>query len=251
MNTNYTWNGDRFNPKEFEYQSNLPIDNSFWIEINDPSFLSSKLYIPKNALNKNWPDKLMNEYEIEKFAFYDPEIVALPLRVTKEMIEEANSERLQYPKLINARTGKSMPLPPIRDAVEFIEHLKISSFAKLAVERIRNPDARTALSDFKIKATKWNPDYGFLVSFRDAKGWPFPRARDINDKKYEVVREFFFHVPEGFNSGIILSVAQEPNTNRAIWGFRRDFLTDWPSQFSEPFSDEMSRLIRGLESVLI
>ena len=82
------------------------------------------------------------------------------------------------------------------------------------------------LSEKEQRICRWKQDYGFLWDHREGTGVLFPGPRNLKALKFEVMNEYFFHVPEF--PRLILSVGCEPNSDRAIYGFRREASMDWP-----------------------
>ena len=80
-----------FNPKQFRYQYQLPIEHSFWIEVNGeedvPASTDKRFYTPSNKAQRGWHEKLKLKYDIEEDIYYNPEIVGLARTVTPEMLE--------------------------------------------------------------------------------------------------------------------------------------------------------------------
>ncbi|MEI6731975.1 MAG: hypothetical protein WCK90_04835 [archaeon] len=240
-----------FNPLDFVCQVSYPIDNSFWIHLADDSLTKQGFYHPSQPAKKDWPDLLKVKYGIEEYIFYDPEIVGLPLQITNEMLE---AKRKDWNKYIVEDFKSMKPLAPPEKITpeEWLMDEQMSLYAETAFDGLIDPDGTNPpkerkYTDFEKKVMHWRKGYGFLVNYKDMKGILFPTPRDDEALKFEIVREYFFNIP---GCGVVLSLAQEPNTDRAIWGMRRDFATDWPKEFSKQFIERMNYISVNLENIL-
>ena len=215
-----------FNPSEFVVPSNWLIDNSFWEHINEnctvPSSPSCKarFYVPTVRAQKGWPEKLRQHFGVEPWVIYDPAVLNLPNEITAEEIEAC---RLNINKYVIKSLEDPTPVgPPEKLSVQrYLEHESTSILARLSFGgKWEN------LTEKQRRISRWRADYGFLWDHRDGAGVLFPGPKDEKALKFEVLNEYFFHLKQF--PQLILSVGQEPNTDRAIFGFRREASLDWP-----------------------
>ena len=151
-------------------------------------------------------------------------------------------------------------------ATECLLYLQMRLFgfesAQETLEMLGQKKEKRELTDWEKKLKIWRPGYGFLYDYRDRVGFLFPKAHE-KDYKHEIIKEYFFHIPDSYFSGVILSLAQEPNSDRPFWGLRRDLATDWPFDgektairlFSDNspvknFVEQMNSLIINLENII-
>lgn len=239
-----------FEPEKFLHRNTgrLPIDAAFWTRIKSEK--ESKLHIPTPALKKDWPEYLEIVHNIKPDIFYDPAISGLILEVTPEMMEKF----IQETNKVLIDDDEDNPSPTSITPEEYLSIERLRTFAKISGNNFMNVMGKTEeplyLSEWEERLLQWREGYGFLVESKDMKGLLFPKPNNMQSLKQEVVREYFFNIPEREYSGIILSLGQEPNSNRAIWGFRRDFATDWPEQLPQRFITEMNELTENLETLL-
>ena len=213
-----------FSPLEFVVPSNWFIDRTFWEYIDEnlsiPSLCKTRFYIPTTRAKKGWPEKLKQYFSVEPSVSFDSEIINLPNEITAEEIEE---HRKGMNKYVVESVKNPVPIgPPEKLSVE--RYLQSKKFELLF--RVDTKEAWESLTPKEKRIYRWTRDYGFLWDHRDGKGTLFPGPRDLKALKFEVISEYFFHVPS-FNQ-LILSVACEPNTDKAIYGFRREARLDWP-----------------------
>lgn len=313
-------NSNRFSPREYTYSGRLPLDATFWAELSPEDkkgrFGNQGLLIPRSKLSRNWA-RTLRVVGVDPSITYDSRVVGLPNTVTREMIEREKQDRRKY-VVENLNSSEPVQFEGEVTAESVIQSKKAQLAARLAARSFGIMRVDSKLTEFEQLLLQWHPGYGFLWDYSTNVGAIFPEPRDDSALKYEVVREFLFHIPpekaeyptnakvtaenlgndkillrllrekkglepkelsqlspmeifhsfEGFkfsdlasmsisvteaiqsNTGIILSLAEEPNTNRAIWGFRRDLATDWPGNFIAPFVEKMNLLISGLEELL-
>lgn len=239
-----------FNIENYHYELGehpFPVANDLWIGLGDIERV--KFYVPQKRAMKDWPDFLKLKFDIEEDVFYDPAIVGLPSTLSPGQIEEVRKNMYKYViKSIEDPTPVSPPktLQP-EDALESI---KMRILARRSFQDFNkmfgNVSREVApLSEWEQKVIQWRKGYGFLVPYTKMTGVLFPTPSGDDALQHEVVREYFFHIKDSPLSGIILSVAQEPNTDRAIYGLRRDMRTDWV--FSDPrFFDGKTAIIDGM-----
>lgn len=220
-----------FSPQEFLVPSNWFIDGTFWEHIDDkmsvPSSCQTKFYIPTTRAKKDWPEKLKQLYGIEPQAFYDPKILTLPEEITAEEIEAYRKGMNKY--LIKSLKDPTPVGPPSKlSAQEYLRSKRIQLIAELSFTSTEEETKRVweRMTEKEKRIYHWKEDYGFLWDHRDGKGTFFPEPRDVQALKFETTCEYFFHIPEF--PLLILSLGCEPNTDRAIYGFRREARLDWP-----------------------
>ncbi len=278
-----------FNPRKFLFnfgERRFPIDCTFWAELNNAGL---DLYLPQKRAKRGWPSRLKEEYGITEHVYYDSAIVGLPLTLTREQIEGA---RLGMNRYLIKSAGDLSPVSPPKSitAEQALQYMQIRLYARQSALEIMQSlkESKSAmpapeLTDWEKKVLSWRRGYGFLVPYDCMVGVFLPFPKDESSLKYEVVREYFFQTPDKLGlldeyfRGIALSIAQEPNSDKAIFGLRRDLRTDWVfgdprfcdgqtahiggmwvndhveggrSVAIEPFVEQMNYLIRNLEEVL-
>ena len=242
-----------FNPLDYTVSSNYPVSNDIWIELNgkEKEFLitSKPFYVPTKNAKKCWPEKIKAVYGIEESIYYDCEISGLPNRVTEEMLEE---KRKNYWKCLIDENGNPWPPPEKISPEDYLEseqmRIMASQSAEGLMEMFGKRGEKKELTEFEKKILQWRPGYGFLYEIGETEGVFFPRPKEIDSFKYEIVREYLFHLPKF--PDLILSLAQEPNTDRAIWGFRRSLALDLPLE-CDFLAGEINHLTESLEKILI
>jgi len=225
-----------FNPTEYVVE-NFPVSNDMWVELDGnervPASTKKRFYTPSKNAKKDWPEMLKVKYGIEEYAFYDPKITGLFLEVTKEMIEEGNNNRFKCLKFVDDDGKEVQPeLPRIDDAENYLISKQAGLAGRLAAENLirvfgtkkaKEELKKKKLTNFEKKLDQWHPGYGFLYKNREVM---FARSIPQEELKYEIVREYLFHIREA--PDVLISLAQEPNTDRAFWGLRRSLRLDWP-----------------------
>jgi len=239
-----------FNPKDFSYNGGFGIDFSFWTSIASEDARGNSFRIPSQRLNVNWPAILREDYEVNNI-YYDPRITSLHLEVTHDMVNKKKSKMYVSLSRIDGKTfAPSDSLSP----EQWLQSEKMRILGRRSAKSLLHSLGEYAqeekLIEFEERILQWQRGYGFLVDYGDMKGLLFPVPKDDSALKYEVIREFFFHLPYNSLSGVILSIGEEPNSNKAIWGFRRDMATDWPKEFPDSFINEMNGLTADLEDFL-
>ncbi len=243
-----------FNALDFVYSGKLSIDKNFWTELKPNNFDVQRFYAPSKILSQDWPEILKLKYNIEPAIEYDMEIVGLPLKITRKMIKSKKSKIKKYKSMI-LENPELIEHPKEITPEDWLESEKIKMAAKESAQETlemlgKRERKKIIPTEFEEKIKRWHRGYGFLVEYTEMVGFLFPRPKDEKSLKYEVIREFLFNIQDNYFSGIILSLAQEPNTNRAIWGFRRDMATSWEDKFPKEFVGKMNNLAENLEAIL-
>ena len=140
---------------------------------------------------------------MEPYWYYAPGIANLPETISVERLEEARLDR--YRKVVKSLDDQTPVPPPKTMTPERFLQREALKFA------FREPKTKE-----EIKIARWHLGYGYLIS------------HSVQDKKYRVDFEHFFNIPHSYWSGIVLSVAKERDTHRAIYGLRRDATTEFP-----------------------
>ncbi len=213
-----------FNPSDFVVPSDWFIDNSFWEHLDEncgvPSSCKTRFYIPTARAKKGWPEKLEQFFGVKPWVVYDPSVLNLQNEISVEEIEAC---RLNMNKYLVESLENMKPVPP-PDKLSVQRYLRNKSLSITAGlcwgEKWEN------LTEKEQRISRWTEAYGFLWDHRDGKGVLFPGPKDEMALKFEVMNEYFFHTKQF--PPLILCVAQEPNTDRAIYGFRREASLDWP-----------------------
>jgi len=216
-----------FNPREFVVPTGWFIDGTFWEHIDEncsvPSSTSCKtrFYVPTARAKKGWPEKIKLTFNVEPWVVYDMAVLNLPNEITAEEIEEHRLNMNKY--LVKSLKDPTPVGPPDKLSVrEYLSRKSLSLQAFLCWGNRTFED----LSEKEKRICQWTEDYGFLWDHRDGEGLLFPHPKDDKALKFEVIKEYFFHLREF--PQLILSVAQEPNTDKAVYGFRREGSLDWP-----------------------
>jgi len=214
-----------FNPLDFVVPGNWLIDDSFWEHLDEnstiPSNCKTRFYIPQIRAKKGWPEKLKQYFNIGPWLVYDPKVINLPDEITAEEIEEHRKGMNKY--LIKSREDMTPVPPPEKlDVRDYLRAKSTEIMGRLCWSSVKWED----LTEKEQRIYQWKSDYGFLWDHRDGSGVLFPQPKDLKALKFEVINEYFFYVRD-FPS-LILSVGCEPNSDRAIYGFRREASMDWP-----------------------
>jgi hypothetical protein len=214
-----------FSPLEFVTPS-MFIDKTFWEHLDVHSSIPSSptakfaFYVPQTRAKKGWPEKLKQFYNVEPHVVYDSAVISLPNEISAEEIEK---HRLGMNEYVIESAENPVPVPPPeRLAVE--DYLQSKKFELMF--KVGTKEEFDKLTEKEKRIYQWDKNYGFLWDHREGKGVFFPQARDLKALKFEVVSEYFFHTPEF--PRLILSVGCEPNSDQAIYGFRREASLDWP-----------------------
>ncbi|MEK6927433.1 MAG: hypothetical protein AABX11_03290 [Nanoarchaeota archaeon] len=241
-----------FNPNDFAYLGGLMIERKFWIALSPETTLKSEgFYIPSKKLNPNWPEILELKYGLTPNVKYDLKLMSLPSEITREMQEKLKQRRNLIAKKLYIPVSNELPSPE-ECLLDIQTRIRAKQSAKELTRLLEtSQEEPKELTEFERKVLQWNPEIGILKSRTQF---------NINPKRpkleYEVVNEYLFHLSNSpiteisYFEGILLNLCQEPNTNRAIFGFRRDMATDWPNSFPKEFIDEMNTLIHNLENIL-
>jgi len=227
----------------------VPVDANLWADLNDGvsenSLSKQGFRIPSQRAMKEWDEMLKVKFGISEHVFYDPEIVGLPSEVTAEELERA---RLNWcSRLVS--DGKPVPPPESITPEQYLISRQFQIFLKQ--DRILAELMKRGISEISEEERRiavWRPGFGFLWDYHQGEGLLQSRPKNESILRYEAIREYFFHHP--LSPGIVLSVAQEPNSDRAIWGLRRDLFTDFPSKFNEEAVGGINYLTENLEKVL-
>jgi len=258
-----------FDPRDYYFEYGMPVDGTFWIELNGkeevPVSTKKRFYTPSHKAKKEWNEMLKFIYQIEEHVFYDPAITGLINNIPFKMKVEVQKN---HDYLMNAHKELfSFPEKTLDDD-RILELLKIELQAEMSANDLMimlgkedSVPKRKELSDFEKRLMVWKPGYGFLVDRMTS--FPFSRPKDSDSLKYEIVREYLFHLRE--YPEVVLSLAQEPNSDRAIWGLRRTMNLDWPFDESQNtfkrvlekheisvdiYIDQMNNLIENLENIV-
>lgn len=243
-----------FCPGCYAYRGVLEIDGLFWEELvsgGEYKFDRQGFNLPEKDLRKNWPGVLYSLFlQTEgKFIDYDPSVVGLPSEITPEMMEEENAGTPED-YLALKREGLGMRISNFKNLRKTFPNLKEPEFI-----------------EFEERVMNWSTNYGFLVPSK-INTCKSPILHPVPGI-FECRREYLFHVPPnmyaeieddefgslgrggiGYWSGILLSLGWEPNTNRCIWGFRKDFTTEFSKEFPKGFVEAMNYLTINLEGML-
>jgi len=223
---------------------------NYWWELGPEGeknrFSENGLYIPTRRLAKNWNGVLYPIFMEHGGSFKDyyPEITGLPAsdEVKSKLEEGENPEDF----LMKVAMDLTLRSSSIAQSLQMFPHRKF-------------PEP----TEFENKVAHWGEGYGFLVP----DGLPFHAFTNPRKGQYEVVREYFFHIPAGLSGsngeldfptteslgyweGIILSMGVEPNSNRCIWGFRQDLATEFPHTFPKALVNGVNYLTLNLETIL-
>lgn len=248
------------------------IGNDLWVELDGdegvPTSCNSRFYHPTKKAKRGWPAMLKTVYGIKEQVFYDVRISGLINEIDSVEMEEYRKEMFQG--MIDSKTR--MPVPPPDEISNrfYLELRKGGLMAEMSANRLKKMfskslelDKEREFTDFEKRLLQWRADYGFLIDYREKKGF-FGRMPDNSEAfKHEVEREYLFCLPEAYE--LVLSVAQEPNTDKAIWGLRREMNLDWPfdskgNTFSEllnargssidDFVKSFNSMIKGIEEII-
>lgn len=212
-----------FNPLEFVIP-HMFIDKNFWEHIDGnmsvPTSCSERFYVPNTRARKDWPEKLKQFYNVEPYVVYDSSVVNLPAEITAQEIE---LHRKGMNKYFIESVENPVPVPPpeklqVEDYL-FSKHLEL-------MLTVGTKEEYKHLNDKEKRIYRWDRNYGFLWDHRRAKGALFPQPESLSALEFETTCEYFFHIPEF--PKLILSLGCEPNTDKAIYGFRREASLDWP-----------------------
>lgn len=211
----------KINLEDYALPKNSFVDATFWEQIDkDTSIpsnpLAKRFYVPSRISKRGWIEKLETVYGIKPWFVFDSKIANLPNEIP---FEELEKERLECNKYVVRSMKDQTPLPP-PEKVDSIRYLAGKNM-ELHLQRPKWED----LTDFEKRVLQWRKDYGLLWDHRKASGLLFPMAKP-EDMKFEIDRELFFRIPE--QSGLVLSLAREINSERPIYGFRREGFLDWP-----------------------
>ncbi|MBI3334076.1 hypothetical protein HYZ97_01185 [Candidatus Pacearchaeota archaeon] len=262
-----TW---AFSPLNYRHTERCPVSNDLWVELdgneNVPVSCDKRFYHPTKRAQKEWPAMLNAVYGLKEDVFYNPAITGLINEVTPEMIE--SFRKTMFKGIIDSRTKKPWEPPATLSVESYLEMRRNSIYAEHAAGRTllmmgAQESPEITLSEWEERLVQWRPDYGFLVDHRQQTEFLARQPKDSAALKHEVVREYLFCIPAA--QDVILSVAQEPNTDRAIWGLRRTMHLDWPfdcpgntfleileeTNMSVPlFVEQFNELAQNLEDLL-
>jgi hypothetical protein len=220
-----------FNPQEFLVPENWFIDGTFWEHIDQnmsvPSVCKTKFYIPQKRAKKSWPEKLKQFYGIEPQAVYETSVLNLPNEITAEEIETHRRGMNKY--LVKSIEDPTPIGPPDKLSVQnYLRSKRMELIGKLSFTTSEEQTKRIwdRMTEKEKRIYRWTKDYGFLWDHREGKGVLFSEPKGIEALKFETTCEYFFHLPDF--PLLILSVGCEPNTDKAIYGFRREARLDWP-----------------------
>lgn len=195
-----------FNPQQFHYNAPLPIAGDVWEELSDIKKIqgtNKQVYAPIKPLSNDWFERLTKLFGCYPNAIYDPQIANLPETITRQTLDDARSD---WNKYVIKSIEDPTPVPPPR-SISPERYL----FKKSLEFAFREP-----VTEEERKIATWREGYGYLTS------------RSVTKKRFRVDFEHFFNIPNSYWSGIVLSLARERNTGKAIWGLRRDMATDFP-----------------------
>lgn len=215
---------EQFNPADYAYSGPMPIDESFWVELDGneavPTTSDLKFYSPSKKTKKGWAERL-EQRGVTPFFVLEPAVCALPINLSPTTIERI---RLGMNKYVVESLENPVPVPPPEklepeDALE-IMGLHVSCGLGWGTTRIEE------LTPFEKNLLKWHKGYGFLWDYRGNKGNLFLQPGEQTRLKHEIDREYLFH-NKNFPS-LAISLARTPNYEQAIWGLRRGADLDWP-----------------------
>jgi hypothetical protein len=243
------------------------VANDLWEELDGnesvPVSTPMRFYHPRKNLRKDWPSILKMRYGIEENAFYDTRVSGLILEVTPEMLANEiaeNEERYRNNWVFASEYERENFIKSEREqttAQTYLQgrkyglQLEMMDQEETTIPGIKKREQRfyEDLTDFEKRVLQWSPEYGFLIDHRKKEGDFFPQGKD-QDIKYEIEREYFFHLPS--YPELFISLAQEINTNRAIWGLRRSMGLDWPfdspTNNRRPGGEGIDRIVQALSS---
>jgi len=221
-----------FGPADYLVPERFFIDRTFWEHIDEHMSVPSskncpRFYVPQTRARKGWTEKLKVRFGVEPFIEYDPAVLNLPNEITAEEIEAFRKDMNKY--LVESLENPVPVPPPEKVSVqEYLRHKSTSLTARLcfADDDERAKRIWNSFSEKEKRIYRWTEDYGFLWDHRDGKGMLFPAPKDDSALKFETTCEYFFQVPSF--PQLILSLGCEPNTERAIYGLRREASLDWP-----------------------
>lgn len=241
--------GARYLDRYHHKPGSIPfVSNDIWIELDGkedvPVSTPKRFYHPKKNLRKEWPDILKMRYGIKPNKIYDTKVSGLILEVTPEMLEK---ERVKH-----SAFEMNMAAEDYLQLKKYSLILDLMDQEQPTIPGIKKSKQRfyEDLTDFEKRILQWEPEYGILVDHRAKSEGFFTQAED-KDIKYEIEREYFFNLPT--YSELFISLAQEINTNRAIWGLRRSIGLDWPfdSQTTTRRPDNVDETIREMNQFLL
>ena len=224
------------------------VSNDLWVELDGnedvPVSTPTRFYHPTKNLKEDWPEHLKLIHWVEENIYYDTKVSGLLLEITDEMLEEKRNQDEKLHREIyhfDSPAEKEKFIKRERELVtpeSYIQSRKCGLILDMLdspavnLHGLKNPTQKKEFTDFEERVYKWSPDYGTLTDYRKKEGVLFPKGKD-KDIKYDVLREYFFHVPS--YPELFISLAQEMNTNRGIWGLKRSGGLDWP--FDSPTND--------------
>lgn len=244
--------GARYLERYHHKPGSIPfVSNDLWEELdgNESVPVSTKMRFrhPKRILRKDWPDILKMVYDIEPNISYDPKVSGLILEITPEMLAKEIAEHEKSYRQPNYRfdseeqreefiknMAKGMTPQNYIQGKQYGLRLEMMEQEETTIPGIKKIKQRfyEDLTDFEKRILQWEPEYGVLIDHRAKSKGLFPQGKD-QDIKYEIEREYFFHLPT--YPELFISLAQEINTNKAIWGLRRSMGLDWP--FDSPTNE--------------
>lgn len=243
-----------FNPQDYQDHCPMPIDGSFWVELDGnedvPTTTTRRFYHPSSKAKHGWAEKL-EVYGVQPFFVLNPEVCALPLTLSPDVIEQT---RLGMNKYVVRSLKDRTPVPPPEklEAEACLETLKMRAICEMSFSGKKYED----LTSFEQNVLEWHSGYGFLWDHRQNEGVLFPRPGEKTRLKHEIDREYLFQMP-GFHH-VVISLARTPNFEKAVWGLRRTADTDWPfdKMYGRPWCntdkvvDGVNEILSGLESFI-
>jgi len=217
-----------FSPQNYQGHCPMPIDGSFWVELDGnedvPTTTEKRFYHPSSKAKRGWAEKL-EVYGVQPFFVLNPEVGALPLTISANLIKQTSPERL--------------------DAEVCLEMLNMRIFWAMDFGGKKYED----LTPFERNVLEWHPGYGFLWDHRQNEGLLFPKPGEKTRLKHEIDREYLFQMP-GFHH-VVVSLARTPNFERAVWGLRRTADTDWPfdKMYGRPWCNT-NNVVEGINEIL-
>lgn len=267
--------GARYLERYHHKPGSIPfVSNDLWEELDGnesvPVSTPMRFRHPKKNLRKDWPNILKMVYGIEPNISYDTRVSGLILEITPEMLAEEiaeNEERYRNNWVFSSEYEREEFIKREREQTTAQTYLQGKKYnlimetmdqEETTIKGIKKIKQRfyEDLTDFEKRVLQWEPEYGILIDHRKKEGDFFPQGKD-QDIKYEIEREYFFSLPT--YPELFVSLAQEINTNRAIWGLRRSMGLDWP--FDSPTNErrpdkvnetveEMNQFLLNLEQML-
>lgn len=184
------------------------IEYPFWEELDRNCSVPShpcaeRFYIPRRVGKRGWVERIQENYEIKPWFVFDSEVGNLLYEVQKNVAEPVKWLKTKQVEL----------------------QCELAQFEKWTKPRKNFQD----LTNFEKKLLKWGEDYGLLWDHRFGAGQLFSMARE-KDMQYEIDREFLFHTSY---EGLVLSLSREINSERPVYGFRKQPFLEWPFDISE------------------